>query len=122
MINSEKLTSVLQNFVDGVGEIQGAAVVTPDGLALASVLAGGMDEERVAAMSAAMLSLGERISSELARGTVDRISIEGDRGYGVLTNCGTDAVLLVLAHKNVKQGILQLEIKRIVADLKLILI
>ncbi len=121
MINSEKLSNVLQNFVDGVSEIQGAAVVTPDGLALASVLAGGMDEERVAAMSAAMLSLGERISSELARGTVDRISIDGDRGYSVLTNCGNDAVLLVLAHKTAKQGILQLEIKRIVADLKLIL-
>lgn len=121
MINATKLNSVLQNFVSSVSEIQGAAIVTPDGLALSSVLAGGMDEERVAAMSAAMLSLGERISTELARGLVDRIMIEGSTGYGVLTSCGEEAVLLVLASKAAKQGILQLEIKRLAADVKLAL-
>jgi len=119
MINSAKLNSVLQNFVSGVSDIQGAAIVTPDGLSLASVLAAGMDEERVAAMSAAMLSLGERISSELARGVVDRIMIDGDTGYGVLTSCGLDAVLLVLASKMAKQGVLQLEIKRLASEVKL---
>lgn len=119
MINSEKLNSILQNFVTGVSDIQGAAIVTPDGLSLSSVLGAGMDEERVAAMSAAMLSLGERIGSELARGTLDRILIEGDTGYGFLTNCGSDAVLLVLAHQSAKQGLVQLEIKRLASELKL---
>jgi uncharacterized protein len=121
MINAAKLNSIVQNFVSSVSDIQGAAIVTTDGLALASVLAGGMDEERVAAMSAAMLSLGERISSELSRGIVDRIMIEGDEGYGVLTNCGSDAVLLVLASKIAKQGIIQLEIKRLANEVKLAL-
>jgi uncharacterized protein len=121
MINSQKLSSILQNFVSGVSDIQGAAIVTPDGLSLAAVLASGMDEERVAAMSAAMLSLGERISSELGRGVIDRIMIEGDTGYGVLTNCGTDAVLLVLASKAAKQGIIQLEIKRLASEVKLLM-
>lgn len=120
MINSEKLGNILQTFVSGAVEIQGAAIVTPDGLSLSSVLTPGMDEERVAAMSAAMLSLGERIGDELARGVLDRVFIEGDQGYGILTNCGQDAVLLVLASNLAKQGILQLEIKRIVAELKLI--
>jgi uncharacterized protein len=120
MINSEKLGTILRNFVAGMGEIQGAAIVTPDGLSLSSALAPGMDEERVAAMSAAMLSLGERIGTELARGALDRVFIEGDKGYGVLTNCGNDAVLLVLAHQSAKQGLLQLEIKRISNELKLI--
>ncbi len=121
MINSQKLNSVLQNFVSGVSDIQGAAIVTPDGLSLAAVLAAGMDEERVAAMSAAMLSLGERISSELARGVVDRIMIEGDTGYGVLTNCGADAMLLVLASKAAKQGIMQIEIKRLASEVTLLM-
>ncbi len=121
MINSQKLNSILQNFVSGVSDIQGAAIVTPDGLSLAAVLAAGMDEERVAAMSAAMLSLGERISTELARGVIDRIMIEGDTGYGVLTSCGEDAVLLVLASKAAKQGIMQLEIKRLASEVKLVM-
>ncbi len=120
MINSEKLGHILQNFVAGLSEIQGAAIVTPDGLSLSSALPPGMDEERVAAMSAAMLSLGERIGSELSRGSIERVLIEGEQGYSILMDCGQDALLLVLAHKSAKQGILQLEIKRIVAELKLI--
>jgi hypothetical protein len=117
MINISALQNALQSFVSGSPDIQGAALVSPDGLALASVLPVAMDEERTAAMSASMLSLGERIGRELARGTIDRIVVEGDKGYGVLVGCGTDAVLLVLASSSVKQGILFLEIKRAVAKL-----
>jgi uncharacterized protein len=120
-INSEKLGMVLQNFVSGTTDVQGAALVTPDGLPLAASLPGGMDEERVSAMSASMLSLGERIGMELARGTIDRIFVEGNKGFGILTGCGQDAVLLVLASESAKQGLLMLEIKRVLTELKLIL-
>ena len=120
-INTEKLGIILQNFVTATSDVQGAALVTPDGLPLASTLPGAMDEERVSAMSAAMLSLGERIGQELARGSIDRIYVEGDKGYGLLTSCGDDAVLLVLADQKAKQGVLMLEIKRIVSEIKLIL-
>lgn len=120
-INLEKLSAVLQNFVSGTNDVQGAALVTPDGLPLADTLPGGMDEERVSAMSAAMLSLGERIGSELGRGGIDRIYVEGDTGYGILTSCGEDAVFLVLASQAAKQGLLMLEIKRAVSELKLLL-
>lgn len=120
-INTQKLSAILQNFVTSTNDIQGAALVTPDGLPLASTLPAGMDEERVAAMSAAMLSLAERIGMELARGQIDRIYVEGDQGYGVLTSCGEDAVFLVLASQAAKQGLLLLEIKRTLSELKLAL-
>ena len=120
-INLEKLSSVLQNFVSSTSDVEGAAIVTPDGLPLATSLPKAIDEERAAAMSAAMLSLGERISSEFARGEVDRIFVEGNKGYGILTSCGTDAVFLVLASQSAKQGLLMLEIKRALGELKLIL-
>jgi hypothetical protein len=77
-----------------------------------------MDEERVSAMSAAMLSLGERIGKELLGGETDRIYVEGDEGYSILTSCGEEAMFLVLASKAAKQGLLMLEIKRTLADLK----
>jgi hypothetical protein len=120
-INTEKLGYILQNFVSTTTDVQGAAVVTPDGLPLAASLPGSMDEERVSAMSAAMLSLGERIGIELGRGSIDRIYVEGDEGFSILTSCGRDAVFLVLAGKAAKQGVLMLEIKRTVSELKLIL-
>jgi hypothetical protein len=117
-INSQKLGYILQNFVSTTSDVQGAAMVTPDGLPLASSLPGGMDDERVSAMSAAMLSLGERIGKELVRGEIDRIYVEGDEGFSILTSCGQDAVFLVLAGKEAKQGVLMLEIKRAIAQLK----
>jgi hypothetical protein len=117
-INSQKLNQVIQNFVARTSDVQGAAVVTPDGLPLASSLPGEMDEERVSAMSAAMLSLGERIGKELLGGNADRIFVEGDQGFTILTTCGNDAVFLVLASKEAKQGMLMLEIKRTLTDVK----
>ncbi len=120
-INTEKLGYILQTFVSTTADIQGAAVVTPDGLPLAANLPGVMDEERVSAMSAAMLSLGERIGVELARGAIDRIYVEGSDGFSILTSCGEDAVFLVLASRMAKQGVLMLEIKRAVSDLKQVL-
>ncbi|MEO1432847.1 MAG: roadblock/LC7 domain-containing protein [Cyanobacteria bacterium J06632_19] len=118
MINVSMLQDELQNFVSAGSDVQGAALVSPDGLALASVLPTGMDEERTAAMSASMLSLGERIGRELARGSIDRIVVEGEKGYGVMVGCGHDAVLLILAGSGVKQGLLFLEVKRVVEKLK----
>src|SRR5919199_3225710 len=117
-INTEKLSHILQNFVSATSDVQGAAMVTPDGLPLASSLPGGMDEERVSAMSAAMLSLGDRIGKELVRGGIDRIYVEGEQGFSILTSCGEDAVFLVLANKAAKQGVLMLEIKRALTELK----
>ena len=117
-INVDKLNNILQNFVSSASDVQGAAIVTPDGLSLASALPGGMDDERVSAMSAAMLSLGERIGKELGRGGVERIFVEGTDGYGVLTSCGEDAVFLVLASRTAKQGVMMLDIKRALEDLK----
>ncbi|MBD1862597.1 MULTISPECIES: roadblock/LC7 domain-containing protein [Trichocoleus] len=117
MIVVSALQDVLQNFVSGTPDVQGAALVSPDGLALASALPAGFDEERTSAMSAAMISLGERIGQELARGAIDRIFVEGEKGYGVLVGCGTEAVLLVLASSSAKQGLLNLEIKRAVASI-----
>ncbi|PSB01518.1 roadblock/LC7 domain-containing protein [Merismopedia glauca] len=115
MANLGSLQGILQNFVVTNPGVEGAAIVTPDGLPLASVLPNKMDEERTAAMSAAMLSLGERIGKELTRGTIDRIFVQGDTGYAVLTSCGEEAMLLTLASTEVKQGVLFLEIKQLSA-------
>jgi hypothetical protein len=120
-INIDKLGHILQNFVSTTLDVQGAAMVTPDGLPLASSLPGGMDDERVSAMSAAMLSLGDRIGRELARGEIDRIYVEGEQGFSILTSCGEDAVFLVLAGKSAKQGVLMLEIKRALTELRKVL-
>ncbi|KAB8319502.1 diacylglyceryl transferase [Tolypothrix campylonemoides VB511288] len=117
MTYTSMLEEELQNFIYSSADVQGAILVSPDGLAIASVLPTEMDKERTAAMSASMLSLGEQIGRELVRGNIDRIFVEGEKGYGVLVGCGEEAVLLVLASTTIKQGLLFLEIKRAVAKI-----
>jgi uncharacterized protein len=112
-----KLQDELHNFVSSNAEIEGAILINIHGLALASVLSPEMNEELTAAMSASMLSLGKRIGRELALGAIDRVVVEGERGYGVLVNCSQEAILLVLASSAARQGVLFLEIKQAIAEI-----
>jgi predicted regulator of Ras-like GTPase activity (Roadblock/LC7/MglB family) len=93
-------------------DIQASAVVSVDGLIIASALPASVEEDRVSAMSAAMLSLGERIAIELNRGDMDQVYIRGAAGYVLLTSVGNEAVLTVMASVNAKLGLIFLDIKR----------
>jgi len=88
---------------------------------MASSLPGGVEEDRVAAMSAAMLSLGERIAGELGRGMLDEVYVKGENGYVVLRAVGEEAVLTVLARQQTKLGLLFLDMRRASEDLTKIL-
>jgi len=97
--------------------IEASAVVSVDGLIMASALPADVDEDRISAMSAAMLSLGERIASELNRGTLDRVYISGSTGIIVLMAVGEEAVLTVLARSEAKLGLIFLDARRAANDL-----
>lgn len=109
---SKQMVEELKNLQISSPDIQASAVVSVDGLIIASALPGNVEEDRVSAMSAAMLSLGERISLELRRGGLDQVYIRGDNGYVLLTSVGQDAVLTVMASVNAKLGLIFLDIKR----------
>jgi predicted regulator of Ras-like GTPase activity (Roadblock/LC7/MglB family) len=98
-------------------EIEASAVVSVDGLIMASALPGDVEEDRVSAMSAAMLSLGERIANELGRGALEQVYIRGDNGYVILSAVGEEAVLTALARDGAKLGLIFLEMRRAAADL-----
>lgn len=98
-------------------DVEASATISVDGLTMASALPEDVEEDRVAAMSAAMLSLGERIATELGRGNLDQVYIRGDGGYVVLMSVGKDAVLTVLARSQAKLGLLFLDMRRAAEDL-----
>lgn len=98
-------------------DIEASAVVSVDGLCIASALPSEVEEDRVSAMSAAMLSLGERIASELGRGSLDQVYIKGEKGYVVLMSVGEEAVLTALARERAKLGLIFLDMRRAAQDL-----
>ena len=99
-------------------DIEASAIVSVDGLPIASALPEGVEEDRVSAMSAAMLSLGERIASELGRGTLAQVYIKGEKGYVVLMSVGEQAVLTALAREQAKLGLILLEMRRAAEDFR----
>lgn len=98
-------------------DIEASAVVSVDGLPIATALPREVEEDRVSAMSAAMLSLGERIASELGRGSLNEVYIKGEKGYVILQSVGTEAVLTVLAREGAKMGLVFLDMRRAAEDL-----
>lgn len=103
---------VLEELKSSSADVEASALISTDGLMIASALPQGMDEDRVGAMSAALLSLGDRAARELARGSLERVLLQGQQGYVIMSSAGGEAVLTVLAKANAKLGLIFLDIKR----------
>jgi len=114
---SQLIVDHLRDMQASSPDIEASAVVSVDGLTIASALPQGVEEDRVAAMSAAMLSLGERIATELGRGSLEQVYIKGSNGYVMLMSVGEDAVLTALARENAKLGLILLDMRRVVEAL-----
>jgi len=115
---TEMMVNRLREMQVASPDIEASAVVSVDGLIMASALPAEVEEDRVSAMSAAMLSLGERIAGELGRGALEQVYIRGNGGYVLVTAVGQEAVLTALARENAKLGLIFLEMRRAAGDLE----
>jgi len=114
---SQQMVDRLRAMQAASPDIEASAVVSVDGLIMASALPADVEEDRVSAMSAAMLSLGERIATELGRGSLEQVYIKGTKGLIILTAVGDEAVLTALARQEAKLGLIFLEMRRAAEDL-----
>jgi predicted regulator of Ras-like GTPase activity (Roadblock/LC7/MglB family) len=111
-----RLDRVLADLLAQAPEVEAAAVVSFDGLPMASALPATMDEDRVAAMSAALLSLGERAAEGLGRGALSQVYIEGEHGTVFLVSADDEGVLVAVAAKGAKVGMMLYEVRRAAAS------
>ena len=109
---SQQLDRVIADLLAQAPEVEAAAVVSFDGLPMASALPATMDEDRVAAMSAALLSLGERAAEGLGRGGLNQVYIEGESGTVFLVSADDEAVLVAVAARGAKVGMMLYEVRR----------
>ncbi len=116
-LRTDHMVDRLRDLQASSPDVEASAVVSVDGLTMASALPETVEEDRVAAMSAAMLSLGERIATELGRGNLDQVYIRGKNGFVILTSVGKEAVLTVLARPQAKLGLLFMDMRRTAEDL-----
>jgi predicted regulator of Ras-like GTPase activity (Roadblock/LC7/MglB family) len=111
-MRADMLNSILNELNGTSADIEASGVVSTDGLMMASQMPAELDEDRVGAMSAAMLSLGDRTAQELSRGTLEQVLIKGENGYVLMTGAGDEAVVTVMAKPKAKLGLIFLDVKR----------
>lgn len=114
---TEQMQDVLRGLRQASPDIIGSAVVSIDGFVIASVLPSEIDEELVSGMAAAMLGVGERISSELMASRMEQTYVRSEKGYVILNAVGEESVLVVLTTKEAKLGLVFIDIRRRSNDL-----
>jgi uncharacterized protein len=106
-----RLDRILRDLLQQTPGVDAAAVVSFDGLPMASALPPDMDEDRVAAMSAALLSLAERAAQGLGRGDLSQVYIEGEHGTVFLVSAQDEGVLIAVTAAGAKVGMMLYEVK-----------
>jgi predicted regulator of Ras-like GTPase activity (Roadblock/LC7/MglB family) len=109
---AENLDEILKKLLAAIPEVRAAAIVSAEGLPIASALPQGVDETRIAAMTAALLSLAERAVIEMDKGEFDQLYVKGSEGYLLVLGAGPNAVLTVSTTKDVRLGLIFLDCKR----------
>lgn len=99
------LISILEDLNNTSTDIIASAVISTDGLPMATMLPSHLNSDRVGAISATLLALGSRSVQELACGELEQVMIKGKSGYILLSQAGKDAVLVLVAKETGRLGL-----------------
>ncbi|MBK8256174.1 MAG: roadblock/LC7 domain-containing protein [Polyangiaceae bacterium] len=121
MSRFESLNRILRSLQTASPDMEACALISDDGLMIASVLPPNVDEGRVAGMSATLSSLGARAAAELERGDVQEVLVRGTQGYAVMMNVGNGTLLLCMAGKQAKLGLVFLDMRRAIDEVRKVL-
>ena len=100
---------LLRNLQIASQSVEACALVSYDGLVIASVLGQHVDVDRFGAMCATLLALAGRAAREIGNGTLRQIILDGSAGPVLLTRAGATGVLAVAADAQVHLGKLILD-------------
>jgi uncharacterized protein len=121
MSRVDNLNRILRSLQSSSPDVEACALISEDGLMIASALPQHVDETRVAGMTATLSSLGTRAATELERGDVQEVLVRGTDGYAVMMTSGSGTLLLSLASKQARLGLIFLDMRRAIEDLRRVL-
>ena len=121
MVKTEALNNILVRLQASSTDFEASAVVSEDGLMIASLLPPGIEESQVAGLSAGMLMMGVKTATELKKGNMKQLFVKGDYGYVVISQAGPNAVLLAICRENSKLGLIFLSLSKASEEIKKLL-
>ncbi len=99
------LEQILNKLIENTNS-QSAILVNSEGLAIASV--NEDNEDRIAVMIASLHSMGEKFSSDLAKGGIEQFYIKTNDGYILLKGITDSAIIGLVANDTSKLGLLMM--------------
>nr|MDO8114778.1 roadblock/LC7 domain-containing protein [Candidatus Sigynarchaeota archaeon] len=112
MEKTDELISLLRDMQANNSSITAGAIMSVQGLPIASQLPRNANEGIVSAISAALLSVAQRGCEELERGTMKRLIVEGSTGTFICQSAGQNSILAILASPDAKMGMLYLDLDK----------
>lgn len=92
-----------------IGGVESSAVITRDGLLVASDVSTDVNAETFAAMSASMVGSAETAITEAKAGTTTRVIMETDNSKMIALGASAKALLVVLTKRDVPLGLILLK-------------
>ena len=92
-MSDEQLLLLLNNLFDNVDGVRSAAIVSKEGLIVHSILEDGISDLNLAAMTATILSVSERVLVELKSGGLDVCILQGEDGNFAVMEAGDELIL-----------------------------
>ncbi len=116
-----QILEVLKKMKTENPDIEALSVVSLDGLPISSLLPQGAEEDRIAALSATILSLGERAAEELKKGTLEQAYVKGNSGYVIVQSVKNIAALMIVTNDKAKLGMVMLSVRKGLSEISQII-
>jgi len=109
---TEKIEQQLNELQSELPEIEGIAVLTKEGLPIASIFS-AIDPAMLSAITATINNVSEKAMEELQKGVLETVIVQGEQGHLVVQGIGASAIIAVLANKSAKPGLLYILVNRV---------
>jgi len=118
---SKLIQTILLEFNRSSTEIEASAVVSMEGVTIASALMDDVDVNQVGVMCASLSTLAVTASATFKHGKLKQLMIDAERGFVLIVDIGEKAALVLVTHTNANLGMVFLEARKTVQHITKIL-
>ncbi len=120
-MSDEQLLFLLQSLKDSIDGFRSGAIVSAEGLIVQSILEEDISDIKLAAMTATILSVAERVLIELKSGILDVCILSADEGHFVVMEAGKELIVAVCLDADARMDTCFIEMRKVSEQIKSIM-
>ncbi len=118
---SEQINSILEQLVSNNGnDINGAALISSDGILISSRMSTDVNADRMGAIAATMMGVTTRVVNDLKIGKANEAIVNAESGYLLVMPVATQMILAIILRQHANLGMIRIEARetgRAIAEL-----